>query len=260
MSIKSLPFAILLLAGLACPALAHDFWAGNQGPASDGKLEVFIGFGHNFPTGEEITAENMAARYGPIMLYSSSGQVPLAAAPDEPRAMVTAEALAKGTYLAAVTTKVGFSGRSPDGWVNKAKKEDPTVTNCAYGGNFGKAVVNIGGASDEAAAAKEIGHVLEIVPLANPATVKVGQPLPVKVLFKGQPLPRAAVNAYFAGFTEKNTAFAFSSNTNREGTVDIIPLRAGDWLATVDVTEPYSDLSVCDRERYEASLAFKILD
>ena len=258
MSIKTLSFAILLTI-MTCPALAHDFWAGTQGPASDGKLKVFIGFGHNFPTGEEITAENLAARYEPVLLHSANGLVPLAAA-TEPRALVTAEALAQGTYLAAVTTKVGFSGRSPDGWVNKSKKEDPTVTNCAYGGNFGKAVVNIGGASDEAAAAKEIGHVLEIVPLANPATVKVGQPLPVKVLFKGQPLPRAAVNAYFAGFTEKNTAFAFSSNTNREGTVDIIPLRAGDWLATVDVTEPYSDLSVCDRERYEASLAFKILD
>ena len=55
MRLKTLILSLFLMA-LAGPALAHDFWAGTAGPGQDGKLTVFIGFGHNFPVGE-ITAE-----------------------------------------------------------------------------------------------------------------------------------------------------------------------------------------------------------
>jgi uncharacterized GH25 family protein len=105
-----------------------------------------------------------------------------------------------------------------------------------------------------------VGHKLEIVPQINPAMIKVGDKFPVKVLFDGQPLPAASLGAFFAGFSEENEALAFQAPTNKDGLVDIVPLRPGDWLAKVSKSDPYPDESVCGRETYSASLAFSIVE
>jgi uncharacterized GH25 family protein len=251
-------FLTLLLLALAGPSSAHDFWAGTSGPGQDGRLTVFIGFGHDFPVGEEIGADE-AGRYEAPRLMGPGGEVALSPGAG-PASSTTSQALANGTYLAAVETKAGFGGRNPDGWVAKSKREDPTVTRCSYGGSFGKAVVNVGGSADNQAASKPVGHKLEIVPALNPAGAKVGEPFPVKVLLDGQPLPRAEVKAYFAGFTPENSAFAFSASTNRDGAVDVIPLRPGQWLILTSHSRPYHDQAECDTERWGASLAVTIAE
>ena len=249
--------AALLILAWSSAASAHDFWAGVDGPAADGKLTVFIGFGHNFPAGEAIEAEAVAERYLTPTLTGPQGSVALGQGA-EPRAFATGEALGSGTYLAGVQTKVSFSGPTPSGYVRKSKLEEPSMTRCSYGASFGKAVVNAGGAADNDAAQKPLRHKLEIVPKANPASVKQGQALPVTVLFDGAPLPRATVEAYFAGFTEDNSAFAFSAPTNKDGEVSIIVLRPGAWLAKVAKRDPYSNLEECDVESYTATLTFEI--
>lgn len=63
---------------------------------------------------------------------------------------------------------------------------------------FSKALVNLSATDQSFAVA--VGDRLEIVPAANPATLKVGDELPVRVLFEGQPLG-TAVYATYQGFS-----------------------------------------------------------
>jgi uncharacterized GH25 family protein len=253
--LKSLPIALFILA-LATPALAHDYWAGSKGPDSAGQVTVVIGYGHNFPVGEDLNDE-VLSRFQTPKLIGAKGEAPLVSGP-ELKLFVTKDPPAKGTYLAVVESKPTFGGSTPTGWVRKSKKEDPSITRCSYGANFGKSVVNIGGAADTALATKPLGQKLEIVPLQNPAGLKVNKPFPVKVLFDGKPLPGVQLGAYFGGLTERNNAFAFAANTNKNGEVSIIPLRPGNWLAKVTKIDPYSDQATCDVETYNATLTFDV--
>jgi uncharacterized GH25 family protein len=256
---KLLSFVVVLLIS-STTAWAHDFWAGVQGPADDGRVTVSVGFGHNFPLGEPITAEVMGERFDkPKMLGLGGTEIPLVPG-GEPRVFVTEKPLSPGVYVALVAGHEGFSSRSPEGWSRKSKKDDPTVTSCSFGASYGKATISVGGAVDQAAASQLAGHKLEIAPQSNPAAVKVGKPFTLKVLFDGRPLGRAAVGAYFAGFTEDNSALAFSGFTDQEGLIDVIPLRPGQWLAKVGQSEPYPDPAVCDRSSYNASLAFMVAE
>ncbi|MDR2443759.1 MAG: DUF4198 domain-containing protein [Deltaproteobacteria bacterium] len=237
--------------------MAHDFWAGAKDSAVGQPANVFLGFGHDFPEPDEIKPETYAERYDPVTLIGVSGPIALKAG-DQAQNFVSEGPLSAGSYYVLVNSKVGFASRTPSGYVRKSKAEDPTATTCSYGGNFGKNLINLDPASDDSFVTKPVGHKLEIVPQVNPETVKVGEKFPVKVLLDGSPLPRATVEAFFAGFYEDNEALAFSASTDKDGLVYIIPLRPGKWLANVSHTVPYSDLKVCDREAYGASLAFTI--
>jgi uncharacterized GH25 family protein len=255
--IKLLVLCLFILA-FSTPVAAHDFWAETKAPGSDGLLTVILGYGHDFPGGENITADDLS-RYNPPQLLGPNGKVALVPGA-EPKLFVTEKAPAKGTYVLTIDAIAAFGGSSPAGWVRKSKKEDPSVTRCAFGAGFAKTIVNIGGANDKALAIKPVGQKLEIVPLINPQGLKVGTGFPVKVLFDGKPLPNTQVGAFFAGFTEDNSAYAFSGNTNKDGEVTIIPLRAGTWLAKVGQNNPYPDKEVCDMEYYNASLFFTVTE
>ncbi|MDR3205380.1 MAG: DUF4198 domain-containing protein [Deltaproteobacteria bacterium] len=249
--------SFLFISLAASPLMAHDFWAKTEGPAADGKLTVAIGYGHNFPEGEKLKAEDVSERYQPPKLFSPKGEVKLVPE-SEPGVFVTESPLTKDTYLITVDSKTSFSSQTPNGWVRKSKKEDPSATRCTFGANFGKSIVNIDVATNKEAAAKVVGQKLEIVPLINPYEVRVGQPFPVKVLFDQKPLARVSLGAYFAGFSEDNSAYAFSAYTNKDGEVSIIPLMPGQWLAKVVKSDPYSDPAVCDNENYTASFTFTV--
>jgi uncharacterized GH25 family protein len=174
------------------------------------------------------------------------------------QAFVSAEPLTADNYYVLAGSKIGFASRTPSGYARKSKVEEPTATTCSYGANYGKNLIGLNLSGDESFVTKPIGQKLEIVPQINPEKVKVGGKLPVKVLFDGKPLANANVGAFFAGFSEHNQALAFSSSTDKDGLVEIIPLRPGKWLAKVSQSSPYSDLKICDRETYSATFAFTI--
>lgn len=254
---KTAILSILAVVCLSFPAMAHDFWAGLEKTDSGAKVTVFQGFGHNFPVGEDISAEVVSERFEPLKLLGANGEMKLAQG-DKPHAFVSEAALSAGSYFVLAASKEGFASRTPSQFVRKSKAEEPSATSCSFGANYGKNIFTVGEAGDDAWIAKPVGQKMEIVPLVNPEKVKPGDKFPVVVYFDGQPLPRASVGAFFAGFTEGNEALAFSAFTDKDGQVDIIPLKAGVWLAKVSRTEEYSDKTVCDRETYSATLAFVI--
>ncbi|MDO4997665.1 MAG: DUF4198 domain-containing protein, partial [Neisseria sp.] len=112
---------------------------------------------------------------------------------------------------------------------------------------------------------RPLGHLLEIVPLDNPANIRVGEPFKVKVLYRGEPLPNVTLTATFEGFdlrdhskTHKVEAQAFSDTTAADGTVDIIPLRQGFWKANVEYKTDFADQKRCQKESTYSTLTFEI--
>ena len=250
--------SVLLVILFASTALAHDFWTGAQPAQNDQPLTVILGFGHNFPVGEEIKAEQIGPRYNPLRLIGSSGDVTLKNGP-EVKLFHTEQPLPKGVYLTLASTVPSFRSATPNGSVAKPKNEVPGATGCRFSSSFAKGVLNIDGATDAALIVKPVGHDLEIVPQVNPATVKVGQKLPVKILLKGRPLPGARLEAYFAGFSDEDS-YAFVGHSDQQGLINIIPLKSGQWLAKVSESRPYPETGKCDTENFNASLTFTISD
>jgi uncharacterized GH25 family protein len=237
--------------------MAHDFWAGLEKANPGETAAVFVGFGHHFPVPDEIKDEVFTERFDPAKLIGADGEVSLSEGANA-YSFVTTDTLSAGSYFVLTSSQIGFASRTPSGFVRKSKADEPTAATCSYGGNFGKNIFTVDPAGDDSWIKNPVGQKLEIVPQINPATVKVGEKFPVIIYFDGKPLPRANVGAFFAGFTEGNEALAFSAPTDKDGQVNIIPLRAGTWIAKVSKTDTYSDPNVCDRESYSASLAFTI--
>lgn len=252
-----LPFCLALVFFDAL-ALAHDFWAGVEKTESGQPIVAKIGFGHNFPEGEAINAEQLGTRFNPMRLLGQKGNLALKKG-SEAKFFVSEHNMAKGTYLVLADTIPSYRSRTPEGMVAKQKNEAPGATTCSFSSSFGKAIVNLGGAAETALLSKPVGQALEIVPQVNPAGIKPGQKFPVQVLLKGKPLPGAELLAYFAGFSDDD-AYAFSGTTNEEGLVNIIPLKSGEWLAKATFEKPYADPAVCDLERYNTTLTFTIAE
>ncbi|MDR2387781.1 MAG: DUF4198 domain-containing protein [Deltaproteobacteria bacterium] len=255
--LKKVIFFFVVAILMASPLRAHDFWAGLEKAAVGEPALIFLGFGHHFPAADEIKAEVYAERFEPITLIGTKGPIALKAGA-QGQDFVSEAPLAAGSYYVLAAGKPGFSSRSPSGYVRKSKADEPSAISCSYGASYGKNLINLDPPSPDSFVTKPVGQKLEIVPQVNPAKVKVGEKFPVKVLFDGKPLAGASLGAYFEGFSEGNEALAFSATTNKDGLVNIIPLRPGAWLAKVSKSDPYSDPKICDRESYSASLAFTI--
>ncbi|MDR1607485.1 MAG: DUF4198 domain-containing protein [Deltaproteobacteria bacterium] len=242
---------------LAGQALAHDFWAEAKSPKANQQLTAVIGYGHNFPEGEEIKPEAFAARFTQPKVIGDKGELTLEPGQNN-RFYLTADKLGPGNYVISTQTNPAFSTRTKSGWESKPKNEVTDSVKCSNYFRYGKEAIVLGSAKYNELAAKPLGHELEIVPQADPSKIKVGQPFPVKVLYKGQALRGEEVSAYIAGLVKNNAALFFQARTDPEGLVNIIPLKAGDWLAKVSVEEPYSDSKVCDVINHTATYTFRV--
>jgi uncharacterized GH25 family protein len=254
---KKIVYLSFILLCLSCPALAHDFWAGVDKAVIGQPASVFLGHSHGFPLPEEIKPDVYAERFNPLALIGAKGEIKLKQG-TQAQSFVSEEPLTAGSYYVLASSKPGFSSRTPSGWTRKSKTEDPTAVSCTFGSNFGKNLINLDPAGADSFVTKPVGHKLEIVPQVNPDKIKAGDKFPVIVLFDGKPFAGASVGAFFAGFTEHNDALAFSATSKKDGLVEIIPLKSGSWLAKATYTNPYSDEKACDREVYNATLAFTI--
>ncbi|MDR1872348.1 MAG: DUF4198 domain-containing protein [Deltaproteobacteria bacterium] len=253
----SLAFCLAALLAFTAQAVAHDYWAEAKDPKANQKLTAFLGYGHNFPDGEEIKPDSFSGRFQQPKVYSDAGELTLEPGVDN-RHYLTVEKAAPGNYVVTTEINAAFSTRTKDGWESKPKNETKDPVKCSNYYRFGKEALVLGSAKYSGLAAKPLGQALEFVPQADPSKIKVGKPFPVKVIFKGQPLRGGEVSAYIAGLVEHNEALFFQSTTNQDGIVNIIPLKAGEWLAKVSVEEPYSDAKVCDVVNYTASYTFKV--
>lgn len=125
-------------------------------------------------------------------------------------------------------TMPGASGKPL--YYNTTKAMLPKATSAMSAIKFAKGLY--GTADDQSVFKREVGHLIELIPQRNPATVKPGDKLAVLVKFNGKPLPNAGVE-----LTDSATKTAEGQEkfkTNASGIAEVPILRGGINVVSVD--------------------------
>lgn len=257
-----------LLAALICAttlsAHAHRVWVSADHAHGGEILKAELGYGE-FPDFEPIAKERLNI-FKPMALVTEKGKENMVQKGMYNYQYQSKKPVKDGSYLVVAEYQPTFWSKNADGWKRTNMTEMTDASYCEQTRMYGKHIANVGHESaSKDIISKPLGHLVEIVPLDNPANVQVGERFKVKVLYKGEPLPKATVTATFDGFdtsdrskTHKVEAQAFSDTTNDQGEVDIIPLRQGFWKANVEHKVDFADQKVCQKEATYSTLTFQI--
>ncbi len=251
---RSVFFALLLIFCTGLPARAHFPWINlEDGSISANKnVKWTIGWGHRFP----VAGFMKAADVEEMRVVGPDGGASAKAVSTSDLEFQSEEGLAQpGAYLVAVKRTASFYTKTTEGSKRQSKVGLENVLNCSRSNSFMKAVANV--ESDGGKVDTVVGHAMEIVPLANPASLRVGDYLPFRVLLKGKP-HSTEFSATYGGFSTENGVYAYSAATDKEGFGKVRILSQGAWLIKVDFKEPFADLKECDEESYLATLAFEV--
>jgi uncharacterized GH25 family protein len=246
---------IVLVSGLA---FGHSVWVAET-KSPGGELSAFIlGNARYFPQYEELSAETVESSFDPIVVMGEEGEVKLKPG-SVPNAVVSEDALSPGFYVVSSRYKPNYLSITPEGeriW--KSKKEVPLATKCDTLVRFAKGIVAKGNPREDSFALKPIGQELEIIPL-SPIWDPNSKSFSFEVLFEGKSLPNARFELFKEGFGDEKSAF-FQGETDKDGRliVEAPSDAAGFYLAKVYYSRPFTDLSLCDLERFEASLSYVV--
>lgn len=249
---------LTLLSVLVCgTALAHDLWitmdADQLKNGGQGAAAVFNS--HHFPA---AAADYMASERADKIFFITPGgkQVTAKRANDgrfEPQSALTEN----GTYVAVAIPVNGFATKSTEGYqMGKSKKDVTNAIQCRFSQKFAKAVFSKGSGGGSTFS-QPLGHAMEIIPMKDPASLKAGDILPVKVLLEGK-AARTFIYGTYAGFSETANTFAYTTRTDKDGIAQIKMIHDGDWLLIAKTEETYPDAAVCDLKSWAASLTFAI--
>lgn len=238
-------------------AWAHDLWM-TVAPYVIDKTDppsLAIFSAHRFPAGAE---DYLAAdRLDQVFLVTPSGAKVTASAKADGVFGSKAHLTEIGTYLAVAIPRDGFATKTTEGYQRgKTKKDVDNAIECRYSRKFAKAVFTVGHPASDLVS-KPLGHAMEIVPLKNPASLKNGDVLPVKVLLQGKPA-RTFVYGTYAGFSESANTYAYTTRTDKEGIAAIKMIHDGVWVLIAKQEEAYPDAAECDKQAWAASLTFQI--
>jgi uncharacterized GH25 family protein len=224
----------------------------------ESKPTFYMALGHRFPLGHSFISYDKTAwaSIEEVYMLSLDGaklKVQQRVLEDGTRAQVQFEAVDKlksGTHLLVLQTTRDF--RKPSG--TKHKAEIPTLNHM-----WAKAIVNIG-ESGGSAFKKVLGHGLEIVPLKDPADLRVNDYLPVKIFLNGEPLKSTWILATYMGFSADSDVFAYTAKSSENGTGEIRILQPGIWRIRVDHKGPAPDPKKTGAEMldYRATLTFEV--
>lgn len=237
-------------------ASAHDFWVSVIKP-KDGLVRANIGYGHTFPDINTI-ADKRVHIFAPLQLVTPDG-VTILDQVGENYAYQKKMNLTKGSYIVTGLYQPTFWSNGKDGWAMTNRIQRPDADSAREYSMCAKTILNVQGATDEEFITKPVGQRLEIVPLKNPAKVKVEEKLPLQVLCDGKPVKTTAVEATFAGFSDKEYQYkAFSGRTDLKGIVQFIPLKHGYWIVNTKKELEHPDKAKADGVTLLSTLTFKI--
>ncbi|MDO5059073.1 MAG: DUF4198 domain-containing protein [Neisseria sp.] len=262
---KMMTAAAVLALWVSGQAQAHRVWVESEHTHGGEVLEAALGYGE-FPDLEPIAQERLSIFSKPIQLVGAEGKQDMLQKGEFNYQYRSKMPMKEGSYLVLAAYQPTFWSKNAAGWKRTDMMEMTDASYCEQTRMYGKNIVNVGHDSAETAViTRPTGQLLEIVPLDNPANIRVGEPFKVKVLYKGEPLPNATLTATFKGFdlsdrkkSHKVEAQAFSDTTAADGTVDIIPLRQGFWKASVEHKTDYEDQKVCQKQATYTTMTFEI--
>jgi uncharacterized GH25 family protein len=256
-TLRILGLSFVLILGVASiPASAHFMWinVGDYTPSIERPIKFTIGWGHSFasPVGNVLYKQEGLDK---IFMLDPNGNKLKIEPINEIEFKVEKPLKKEGAYLALAKRKGGFFTKTTEGYKRQSKKGLKNVIQCGYYGMYAKAIVDVGERGGKILS-KQIGHTLEIIPLKDPADLRQGDYLSVKVLYKNKPL-RTELSATYVGFSTEN-AWAYTTRTNKEGIGKIKILKSGIWLIKVGHKVPYPDPKECDQYSYTATLTFEV--
>jgi uncharacterized GH25 family protein len=122
-----------------------------------------------------------------------------------------------------------------------------------YYSKYPKTIIQVGEVLDESPT-RPLGFIIEIVPKANPYSLKLGDDLKVAVLFKDKALPNAELAWSYPARGEE---FAGSTKTDENGEA-VVPLtKAGPYVIRMTHMD-WVKKNTHDWESYWASLTFEV--
>jgi uncharacterized GH25 family protein len=145
--------------------------------------------------------------------------------------------------LALYAEEEGVASQLPAGWQGKAVMRD----------RFSRSVKSLLVVQDGGSAGfdRVAGLPLELVPLADPATLAAGGTLPLRLLWQGKPVAGIQV----AALSRLDPAKPLLARTDGEGRVAFTLPRTGEWLVKAVKIVPAKDAAV-DFESVWTSLTF----
>lgn len=242
---------LLIVSVFAVPAFAHDLWLIPPATAKvDETITLLAHSGSDFPTGDHAPDP---AKFARLRAVGPDGKdVPLAAAGTKDQSgLMTLKPAAAGVHVVSVQTtpktitlaadkfnEYLVSDGLPAIYLLRSKEKTLDEPGVERYSKSPKALVRVGeGPTD--AATKPLGLTLEIVPTRDPFALRPGDALPVKVLFRGEPLADANLGwAYpLEGTTPRGTI-----RTNKKGEA-LIPIAQGGPMTVrlTHMTRPKKD-------------------
>jgi uncharacterized GH25 family protein len=252
-----LPTLVILSILFGNTAWAHDLWitmdADQLNTNGSGTAAVFSS--HHFPA---PVADYLAAERADKVFFITPGGRQIATKQAKDGTFTPQNALKEnGTYMAVAVPVNGFATKTPEGYQRgKSKKDVSSPIQCRFSQKFAKAVFSKGSGGGSAFS-KPLGHAMEIIPMKDPASLKTGDVLPVKVLLEGKPA-RTYIYGTYAGFSEFANTYAYATRTDKEGVARIKMIHDGKWLLLARQEETYPDTAECDLKSWAASLTFSI--
>jgi hypothetical protein len=210
-TIAAVAFAVLFLNSHVGSAIAHDLWLVPDEPARGEKLlSLYANSGVEFPL-SEYALDPAAFRRHILIRPDGTEGVLRPRGTKEKSGLLQFEQQGSGAYLAAVATRPKLLTLPPDEFNRylvsdglphiyhlRAREKTLDRPGRERYSKYPKALVwcGTGGKGDPC---RVLGLLLEIVPLRDPSTLKVGDTLGVRVLFRGKPLADANLGWHLPG-------------------------------------------------------------
>ena len=251
--------AILLLLS-ASQTSAHNLWLGldHYDQRKGDTAKVFLYMGHFLPFSDLGRPEKMKdffyleptgkkkdfilKEYDPESFFNEVG--------------VDLNIREEGTYLAVAAMKPLLVSNTTECKKRKSKKELSHAISCRHVDFFTKAIF-YAGKPGGSAYKKVLGYAIEMIPQKDLCLLKAGDYLPIKALFKGEPLAGEFVYATYAGFSTREE-YPFATRTNAAGIVNIRITQPGIWWVKIPLKKTREDTSECDVDQYAAIMTFEV--
>jgi uncharacterized GH25 family protein len=249
-ALLSAGFSALLV---ATTAQAHEFivkpgvFSAKAGEA----VSATVYSTHTFIKGEEIEESSVTQAF----IVRDGKRTPIALQADAAKLVYvgSASAPADGAFIMSGVRTPIMLATTPEGTKRGSRKDFPNAKLVRSIEKFSKALIN-SDAADESWM-KPIGDRLEIMVKTNPAAIKVGDELPVQVLYDGKPI-LTKLYATYDGFSRRSMAFAFYAEMEEADTGYVKITHPGTWIIRA---EHIDDTRTDEIDRYLAR-AVLVLD
>ena len=267
---------ITLTLAITTTVAAHEFWlspiAWRVAPA--GRATILINVGDRFPDATSFTAPD---RVESVRLVGPGGDMAISPPFRREKNSLAADLQAPttpGTYIGAVVIKTRFIEIKPPDFEKYLAHEglDAIIAQRARAGEsakpgrerysrYGKTLIRVGDAKTDAHATRPVRLKVELVPLSDPTTMKVGERCRLRLLFEGKPVAGAMVGAIYASAKTQPDEWPLSARTDPQGEVEFTFEDSGPWLIrSVHMVRRAGErgTEAADWESYWASLSFQL--